>query len=131
MEGKRDEFNSKDRSAASGGASRGQRVSFKDFDDDPPVAQSRCQFRPATRTAGRPSSPATPLEGQFYIAVKAAGIFCRMVVLRVFPSVPMYTLGPREEAEQAGLRPCKHYKTTNRRSLGELRTAGKLKTYRR
>ena len=64
-------------------------------------------------------------EGQFYIAVKTTGIYCRPGCPARLPKrANVRFFDTREEAEQEGFRPCKRCKP-DRQSLGELH-AGKI-----
>ena len=64
-------------------------------------------------------------EGQFYIAVKTTGIYCRPGCPARLPKrANVRFFDTREEAERAGFRPCKRCKP-DRLSLGELH-AGKI-----
>jgi AraC family transcriptional regulator of adaptative response/methylated-DNA-[protein]-cysteine methyltransferase len=64
-------------------------------------------------------------EGQFYIAVKTTGIYCRPGCPARLPKrANVRFFDTRDEAERAGFRPCKRCKP-DRQSLGELH-AGKI-----
>jgi len=64
-------------------------------------------------------------EGQFYIAVKTTGIYCRPGCPARLPKrANVRFFDTREEAERAGFRPCKRCKP-DQQSLGELH-AGKI-----
>jgi len=62
-------------------------------------------------------------EGQFYIAVKTTGIYCRPGCPARLPNrANVFFFDTRNEAERAGFRPCKRCKP-NQPSLGELHAA--------